>query len=252
KNRRFRAPFQYLQNRFPDFASPVLMCVNAGGSLQRMSLKLRSILVLMVGTVLGLTVSLGGPVLAEREADRVTVASTGLSPEYVELLTRVVERVRAEYVDPVEERRIVENAIRGILGDLDPHSKYLPPSDYEEVRISTTGNYSGVGLDIKIENGAVKVVSPLEGSPAAEAGIQPGDLLIAVDGEPVDGDHLEETIGRMRGKPGTIVELRVQREGAAEPLDFAVTRADIHVRTVRSELIADRFGYIRLTSFANT
>jgi len=226
-----------------------------------MSLNVRNILVLAAGTVLGLTVSIGGTVLAERqadrEADRVAVASagstsSGLTPEYVELLTRVVERVRNEYVDPVEERRIVENAIRGILGDLDPHSKYLPPSDYEEVRISTSGNYSGVGLDLSVENGAVKVVSPLEGSPAAEAGIQPGDLLIAVDGEPVDGDHLEETIGRMRGKPGTIVELRVQREGAAEPLDFAVTRADIHVRTVRSELIADRFGYIRLTSFANT
>src|SRR5690554_3452414 len=228
-----------------------------------MSLNVRSILVLTAGTVLGLTVSVGGTVLAEREADRaadrVAVARAdragragGLEPEYVELLTRVVERVRNEYVDPVEERRIVENAIRGILGDLDPHSKYLPPSDYEEVRISTSGNYSGVGLDLKVENGSVKVVSPLEGSPAAEAGIQAGDVLIAVDGERVDGDRLDETIGRMRGKPGTIVELRVQREGAAEPLDFAMTRADIHVRTVRSELIADRFAYIRLTSFANT
>src|SRR5690606_8946938 len=208
-------------------------------------------------TVLGLTVSVGGTVLAEREAgrdgDRVAVARAGgLEPEYVELLTRVVERVRNEYVDPVEERRLVENAIRGILGDLDPHSKYLPPSDYEEVRISTSGNYSGVGLDLSVENGSVKVVSPLEGSPAAEAGIQRGDVLIAVDGAPVDGKRLEETIGRMRGKPGTIVELRVPRDGATQPLDFAVARADIHVRTVRSELIAERFGYIRLTSFANT
>lgn len=226
-----------------------------------MSLNVRSILVLAAGTVLGLSASLGGTVLAEREAtldasrdtDRVAVARAGsLEPEYIELLTRVVERVRNEYVDPVEERRIIENAIRGILRELDPHSKYLPPSDYEEVRISTTGNYSGVGLDLSVENGTVKVVSPLEGSPAAEAGIQPGDVLIAVDGEPVNADRLEETIGRMRGKPGTIVELRVQREGAPEPLDFAVTRADIHVKTVRSELIADRYGYIRLTSFANT
>jgi carboxyl-terminal processing protease len=217
-----------------------------------MSLKLRSILVLMIGTVLGLTVSMGSTVLAERESDRTAVASTGLSPEYVELLTRVVERVRAEYVDPIEERRLVENAIRGILGELDPHSKYLPPSDYEEVRISTTGNYSGVGLDISIDDGKVRVVMPLDGAPAAAAGILPGDVLIAVDDVPVSGNNLDATISRMRGKPGTIVKLDVQREGYEQPLQFPVTRADIHVQTVRAELIDERFGYIRLTSFANT
>ena len=123
-----------------------------------MSLKLRSILVLLIGAVLGFTVSLGSTVLAEREAERVAVAEAGLSPQYIELLTRVVERVRQEYVDPIEEQRIVENAIRGILADLDPHSKYLPPDDYEEVRISTTGNYSGIGLDVRLEEGKVTVV----------------------------------------------------------------------------------------------
>src|SRR5690606_31538224 len=159
--------------------------------LQRMSLKLRSILVLLVGTVMGLTVSLGSTVLAQREADRVAVAEVadvGLSPEYVDLLARVVERVRKEYVDPIEEQRIVENAIRGILSDLDPHSKYLPPDDYWEVRISSTGNYSGIGLDVSVEDGKVTVVSPLPGAPAAEAGLQPGDQLLAVDGVPVETD----------------------------------------------------------------
>jgi len=217
-----------------------------------MSLKLRSILVLLIGAVLGFTVSLGSTVLAEREAERVAVAEAGLSPQYIELLTRVVERVRQEYVDPIEEQRIVENAIRGILADLDPHSKYLPPDDYEEVRISTTGNYSGIGLDVRIDEGKVVVVDPIEGAPAARAGILPGDVLLAVDGVPVDNEHLEKTVSRMRGRPGTVVHLTVQRDGVAEPLEFALTRADIHVQTVRSELVDGRIGYIRITSFSNT
>ena len=217
-----------------------------------MSLQLRSILVLLIGAVLGFTVSLRSTVLAEREAERVAVAEAGLSPQYIELLTRVVERVRQEYVDPIEEQRIVENAIRGILADLDPHSKYLPPDDYEEVRISTTGNYSGIGLDVRIDEGKVVVVDPIEGAPAARAGILPGDVLLAVDGVPVDNEHLEKTVSRMRGRPGTVVHLTVQRDGVAEPLEFALTRADIHVQTVRSELVDGRIGYIRITSFSNT
>src|SRR5690606_14045032 len=202
--------------------------------------------------VLGLTVSLGSTVLAEREADRVAVAEAGLSPDYIRLLARVVERVRKEYVDPIEEQRIIENAIRGILSDLDPHSKYLPPDDYEEVRISTTGNYSGIGLDVSIENGRVMVVSPLPGAPAAEAGIQPGDQLLAVDGVPVDIDDLEKTVSRMRGKAGTTVRLEVSRDGAENPLEFDIVRADIHVQTVRAELVDERIAYVRLTSFSNT
>ena len=217
-----------------------------------MSLKIRSILVLVVGTVLGLTVSLGSTVMAQREGAQEPAAGAGLSPEYLDMLTRVVERVRAEYVDPVDERRIVENAIRGILADLDSHSKYLPPDDYEDVRISTTGNYSGVGLDISVEDGRVTVVAPLDGAPAAQAGILPGDIVVAIDDVPVDEANLEETVGRMRGRAGSVVRLDVLRDGAVEPLQFALTRADIHVRTVRGELLEGGVGYLRLTSFSNT
>src|SRR5690606_1847180 len=142
-----------------------------------------------------------------------------------------------EYVDPIDEQRIVENAIRGILADLDPHSKYLPPDDYEEVRISTTGNYSGIGLDVSVEDGKVTVVNPLEGAPAAKAGILPGDVLVAVGGVPVESDNLEKTVSRMRGEAGSIVRLEILRGGVDGPLEFALTRADIHVQTVRSELV---------------
>src|SRR5690606_14934322 len=136
--------------------------------------------------------------------------------------------------------------------DLDPHSKYLPPDDYEEVRISTTGNYSGIGLDVSIEDGKVSVVAPLVGAPAANAGILPGDVLLAVDGVPVDSDNLEHTVSRMRGAPGTIVRLEVRRDGVEEPLELALTRADIHVQTVRAERADGRVGYFRIASFSNT
>ncbi|HEX7080961.1 MAG TPA: S41 family peptidase [Gammaproteobacteria bacterium] len=204
------------------------------------------------GIVLGLTMSLGGTVLAGREVQHDVGTHAGLSPENLRLLTEVVERVRDEYVNPVDERRIVENAIRGILGELDKHSRYLAPGDYEDVRISTTGNYSGVGIDVNVEEGKVVVIAPLEGSPAARAGILPGDVVVAVDGVPVDPENLEATVGRMRGEAGTSVTLDVARHGAAAPLEFTLTRADIHVNTVRSELLDDGFGYLRLTSFSNT
>ncbi|MBN1238470.1 MAG: S41 family peptidase [Gammaproteobacteria bacterium] len=208
---------------------------------------------LVVGTVLGFTVSLGSSVLAERKpAQTVARADIPLSPEYAELLTQVVQRVRAEYVDSVDEQRIVESAIRGILQELDPHSKYLDPEQYEDIRISTTGNYSGVGLDVSLDDGKVTVVSPLDGAPAERAGILPGDVVVSVNEVPVDRDNVEETVNMMRGQPGTQVTLDILRDGNPEPLRFALTRADIHVNTVRSAPLADGFGYIRLTSFSNS
>jgi carboxyl-terminal processing protease len=219
-----------------------------------MSLKIRSILVLVVGTVLGFTVSLGSSVLAERHPAAAPEAQSAalLSPEHAKLLTQVVERVRAEYVDSVDDQRIVESAIRGILQELDPHSKYLDPTQYEDIRISTTGNYSGVGLDVSLEDGRVTVVSPLDGAPAARAGILPGDVVISVDQVPVNRDNVEETVNKMRGRSGTQVTLDILRDGADEPMRFALTRADIHVNTVRSANLGDGFGYIRLTSFSNS
>src|SRR5690606_32043900 len=136
----------------------------------------------------------------------------------------VVERVRAEYVDTIDDERLVRSAIRGMLEELDAHSKYLDRTQYEEIRISTTGNYSGVGLDISLEDGKVTVVSPLDGAPAAAAGILPGDVVVSVDDVRVDDSNVEATVNRMRGKPGTTVMLDVMRDGAEEPLRFALTR----------------------------
>ncbi len=222
------------------------------GKKHNMSLKLRCVLVLVIGTVLGLTVSLGSSVLADREARLAARHSSTLPTEYVQRLAEVIERVRREYVDQVDDERLIESAIRGVIEELDSHSRYLDARAYEDIRIATTGNYSGVGLDVRVENGRVTVVTPLDGGPAEAVGILPGDVLIAVDDMPVDGKNVDETVNRMRGEPGTEVTLGVMRDGVNDPLRFALTRAEINVKTVTSAHLGDGYGYVRLTGFSDS
>jgi carboxyl-terminal processing protease len=189
-----------------------------------MSLKVRSILVVVVGTVLGLTVSIGGTLLAELQAQRVARQHATHPHEYVELLAEVIDRVSREYVDRIDDRQLIEGAIRGMIEELDAHSRFLDAEEYEDIRISTTGNYTGVGLDVSLDEGRVMVVSPLDGAPADRAGILPGDIVVSVDDMPIDGENVEDAVSRMRGLPGTEVTLDVLREGNDEPLRFALTR----------------------------
>jgi carboxyl-terminal processing protease len=214
-----------------------------------MSLKVRSVLVLVVGTVLGLTISLGGGVLAERQVVR---APDSLPLDEARLLAEVLERVRRDYVEVVDDRQLIESAIRGMIADLDPHSQFLDSREYEEIRISTTGNYSGVGLDVSLDDGRVKVVAPIDGTPAERAGILPGDVVISIDDLPVQDGDLSETIGRMRGEAGTQVSLDVLRDGADNPLHFALVRAQIKVNSVRSQLLERDYGYLKVTHFSET
>ncbi len=222
---------------------------NVRGDDKSMSLKARSVLVVVVGTVLGLAVLLGTSLLAER-ASMHDAAAGSVRMQDVRALAEVLDRVRREYVDVVDDRQLIDSAIDGIISELDSHSRYLAPTDYEEIRISTTGNYTGVGLDVSFESGKVIVVTPLDGTPAQRAGILPGDTLVSVDDIPVDENHVEDTIGRMRGEPGTGVTVDVIRDGEDEPLRFALVRSEIKVQTVRSEYLGDGFGYIRLTGFS--
>ena len=217
-----------------------------------MSLKVRCILVLVIGTVLGLTVSLGSSVLAEREARLAAQDSATLPARSVQRLAEVIERVRREYVDPIDDERLIESAIRGVIAELDSHSRYLDARAFEDIRIATTGNYSGVGLDVRVEDGRLTVVTPLDGGPAERVGILPGDVLISVDDMPVNGDNAEETTSRMRGTPGTPVTLGILRDGAEDPLRFALTRAEINVKTIRTAYFGDGYGYIRLTGFSDS
>lgn len=217
-----------------------------------MSLKFRSFLVLVVGTALGLSLSLGGGVLAQREAEPPRKADKTLPWDDARLLAEVLERVKQEYVEPVDDHQLMEAAVRGMVMDLDSHSQFLDSAEYEEIRISTTGNYSGVGLEVNTEGGKVVVVAAIEGTPAERAGLRPGDVILSIDGVALEAESLGETINRMRGKPGTRVDLAVARESEPGPLEFKLIRSHVQVRSVRSELLEPGYGYVRITHFSET
>jgi len=179
-------------------------------------------------------------------------AAVDPSIESAALVAEVIDRVRREYVDKIDDKRIVEAAIRGIVADLDQHSTFLNAEAYEDIRISTTGNYTGVGLDVNLEGGKVTVVSPIDGAPAERAGILPGDIVSAVDDVPVTAEDVAASVARMRGEAGTTVTLDVQRAGSEAPLKFALTRTELHVKTVQSEYLGNGLGYVRLSSFAES
>ena len=218
-----------------------------------MALTLRGVVVLLTGIVFGLGLALGSTVW-NSFTGRAKAAPASLDPtlESAALVAEVIDRVRREYVDSIDDKRIVEAAIRGIVADLDQHSTFLDAEDYEDIRISTTGNYTGVGLDVNLDGGKVTVVAPLEGAPAERAGILPGDVVSAVDDVPVNADDIAASVARMRGAPGTSVTLDVVRAGNATPLHFALTRSEVHVKTVQSEYLGNGLAYVRLSSFAES
>jgi len=213
-----------------------------------MSLKVRGLLAVTIGTALGLSLSLGSSVLAGREDGH----SDGLPWDEARLLAEVLERVKSDYVDEVDDQQLIEAAIRGMVADLDPHSSYLDEQEYEEMRIATSGGYSGVGLEVSAADGRMVVVSAMEGSPAAEAGVRSGDVIISVDGMPLDPQDVDDAVLRLRGEPGTQVRLTLTRDGGENPLILDLTRARIQVSSVRYELIEPSYGYLRLTHFSET
>ena len=218
-----------------------------------MALTLRGVIVLLTGVVFGLGLALGSTLWTAFTA-RAKATAAPLDPtiESAALVAEVIERVRREYVDRVDDRQIVESAIRGIVADLDQHSTFLDAEEYEEIRISTTGHYTGVGLDVNLEGGKVTVVNPIEGAPAEAAGILPGDVVVAVNEIPVDAGDVEASVARMRGAPGTPVVLDVLRAGSSGSLRFSLLRTEVHVKTVFSEYLGNGLAYVRLTSFAES
>lgn len=163
------------------------------------------------------------------------------------LLGDVFEKVRAQYVEEVSDEELVEAAINGMLTSLDPHSSYLSPKSFQDMRVQTKGEFGGLGIEVTMENGFVKVVSPIDDTPASEAGLEPGDYITHLDGEAVLGLTLSEAVERMRGKVGTAINLTIRR-AEEEPFDVEITRAVITIRSVRSRVIED-IGYIRITTF---
>ena len=161
----------------------------------------------------------------------------------------VFERVRAQYVDEMTDEELIETAINGMLVSLDPHSGYLDDDDFEEMQVQTRGEFGGLGIEVTMESGIVKVVSPIDDTPAYRAGVKPGDYITHLNDEAIVGFTLAEAVEKMRGKVGTPIKLTVRREGEAEPLDITLVRDVIKIQSVRYEVLEDNIGYIRITTF---
>jgi carboxyl-terminal processing protease len=163
--------------------------------------------------------------------------------------TEVFAKVKNDYVEPIDDRKLIENAIRGMLEGLDPHSAYLDKNSYKELQEGTTGEFGGLGIEIGMEDGFVKVISPIDDTPAQRSGVQAGDLIIRLDDTSVKGLSISEAVKLMRGKPGTDIILTVIRKGAEKPLSITVTRDIITVKSVRGETLEPGFAYIRISNF---
>ncbi|MDG1819689.1 MAG: S41 family peptidase [Porticoccaceae bacterium] len=165
------------------------------------------------------------------------------------VFTQVFEQIRRGYVEEVKDTELLENAISGLLLELDPHSAYLNESDYDDLQESSTGEYSGLGLEVGSERGMIKIISPIDDTPAAKAGIKAGDLIVEVDGVPVRGMALQKAIDKLRGEKGTSIELMVLREDQETPIEFTIIRDTIQFSSVRSRIIEPGYGYVRVSQF---
>ena len=208
-----------------------------------MSLKVRAVLVVIIGLVLGLSLSVGGGLIGNGKAP----SKEEMAWEQARLFAEVLERVKRDYVEPIDDAELMESAIRGMVSDLDPHSQYLDAGEYRDIRISTTGSYTGIGIEVDQSEGRIMVVAPIAGSPAARAGIRGGDQLVAVNGRSLDGSSLQETIERLRGQAGTKVTVSVLREDRV--IDHDMRRQIIRMVSVHRELLAPSFGYVRVSQF---
>ena len=212
-----------------------------------MSLKTRAILVVAVGLVLGFSLSVGGGLIGAAGApDRETLAL-----EQARLFAEVLARVKQDYVEPVDDAVLLESAIRGMVSDLDPHSQYLDAKEYRDIRVSTTGSYTGIGIEVDEVDGAVTVVAPIAGSPAARAGIRSGDEIVAVDGSAIEAGNLRQTIAHLRGKAGSRVTITVMREDEGA-VDYNMRRQTIRVASVHKELLGPSYGYVRVSQFTDS
>ena len=169
--------------------------------------------------------------------------------QYLKVFGDVFERVRAEYVDPVSDKEVLENAINGMLTGLDPHSSYMNSKAFKDMQVQTKGEFGGLGLEVTEDKGLIKVVSPIDDTPAFRAGIKSGDIITALDGKTVVGLSLNDAVDRMRGAPSTKITLTLKREGADKPLEIAVVREIIKIHVVKARLQPDGIGYVRLSQF---
>lgn len=196
------------------------------------------------GVILGVTLVFGQMVFAEKDAIK-----PDLPLDDLRTFSEIFGRIKSSYVEPVEDKTLIENAIRGMLSGLDPHSTYMNAEEFKELREGTSGEFGGLGIEVSMEDGFVKVVAPIDDTPAAKAGIKPGDLIIRLDDTPVKGMSLNDAVDIMRGEPGSKLLLTIIREGEDKPLKVELTRAIIKVESVKKKLLDPGYGYVRITTF---
>ncbi|MDH3633121.1 MAG: S41 family peptidase [Gammaproteobacteria bacterium] len=194
------------------------------------------------GTLLGLSLAVGHSVYALKENDQIPF-------EDLQAFTEVFSKVKSDYVESVDDKKLIEDAIRGMLSGLDPHSAFLNTSEFSDLKIGTTGQFGGLGIEVGMENGFVKVISPIDDTPASRAGVQASDLIIKLDERSVKGMTLNEAVKIMRGKPNTSIDLTIVREGEPKPLVITITREIIRVKSVKNRMLEPGFGYVRITNF---
>jgi carboxyl-terminal processing protease len=211
-----------------------------------MRLSLRIPLALAAGVTLGAGITLTHGVLAEKSK------AENLPLKDLQTFVEILNRVKTDYVEPVTDEALLEDAVRGMLAGLDPHSSYLDKEEFAEVNVQTSGKFGGLGIEVQMVNGFVKVIAPIDDTPAAKAGIQPGDLIVKIDEMPVKGMSLTDAVKKMRGEPGSKITLTVVREGAAEALVVEMKRDIIAVSSVRSRLLEPGLAYVRVTTFSTT
>lgn len=207
-------------------------------------MKLKSITMISAGLILTLSVTFTYGVNTNREERANTIPLKEL-----QAFADVFARIKNDYVEQVDDKKLLEYAIRGMLSGLDPHSAFLDSDEFRELQAGTSGELGGLGIEVGMEDGFVKVISPIDDTPAQEAGIQAGDLIIRLNDTPVKGMDLNDAIKIMRGKPGTELDLTIVREGSDAPLNFTIKRAIITVVSVRGRVLEDQYGYTRISQF---
>jgi len=207
----------------------------------------RNTLILGLGLMLGVMLAIGQGVLAEKDNSRQSAQAIPL--EDIRSLSEVFGKIKQNYVEDIADKELLENAIRGLLSGLDPHSAYLDKEAFTELREGTSGEFGGLGIVVGMEEGFVKVISPIDDTPAERAGVKSGDLIIRLDHKNVKGMSLQDAVNVMRGKPKTDILLTIVREGADKPLKIKITRAIIKIQSVRSKTLEKGFGYIRVSAF---
>lgn len=208
-----------------------------------MSFLRRDIGLISAGALLGVSLVFGQMVFADRNVQ------PDIPLEDLRAFSEIFGRIKSSFVDPVDDRVLLENAIRGMLSGLDPHSDYLDVSAFQDLREGTSGQFGGLGIEVSMEDGFVKVVAPIDDTPAARGGVMAGDLIIRLDDTPVKGMSLSDAVDIMRGEPGTSLTLTIMRAGADQPIIIELVRDIIRVRSVRHETLEPGYGYVRITTF---